>query len=223
MRSSIVDFLPAPLSPLFATLGRDRYNAGEERLMEWFIGDRRARLVWLNVINGYAYMSSSLSIAAGLRILLAIPRMLKIVSKIGSRWRNEAVPRYTETVARWQARQLLEMPAGELLEGTREVCDAAIDHLFTLQAGLLGGAGGAEALYTAVYNRLIRRSGDPDPAALVRGYESAPILAEKALYDLAQWLSRQAELADYARRCPTQQLAAGLSGPEAPAGVDVAA
>ncbi len=82
MRSSIVDFLPDPLSPLFATLGRDRYNAGEERLMEWFIGDRRARLVWLNVINGYAYVSTSLSFWAGLRMLLAIPRMIKILGAV---------------------------------------------------------------------------------------------------------------------------------------------
>jgi pyruvate,water dikinase len=221
-RGSIVDFLPDPVSPLFATLGRDRYNAGEERLMEWFIGDKHARMTWLDIINGYAYISVSLSLGAWLRILLAIPRMLQTVRTVKSHWRNEAVPRYTETVARWKARQLLEVPAGDLLDGAHEVYDAAINHLTTLQAGLLGGAGGAEALLKAVYGRLIRRSGDPDPGALVRGYDSAPIYAEKALYDLAQWLSSQAELADYARRCPTQQLAAELSRPEAPAGVDAA-
>ncbi len=74
-----------------------------------------------------------------------------------------------------------------------------------------------------MYDRFIRRSDDPDSVALVRGYDSTPIQAEKALYDLAQWLSRQAGLADYARRCPTQQLAAELSRPEAPAGVGAAA
>ena len=116
-RGSIVDFLPDPLSPLFATLGRDRYNAGEERLMEWFIGDRRARMTWLDIINGYAYVSASLSLGAMLRLLLAIPRMPQILRAVESRWRNEAVPRYTEAVARWQARPLLEMPAGELLDG----------------------------------------------------------------------------------------------------------
>ena len=104
-----------------------------------------------------------------------------------------------------------------------QIYDAAIDYLTTLQAGLLGGAGGAEWLHKAVYDRLIRRSGDPDAVALVRGYDSAPIQAEKALYDLAQWLGSQAELADYARRCPTRQLAAELSGPDTPAGVDAAA
>ncbi len=138
-RSSIIDLMSDPLSPLFATLGRDRYNAGEERTMEWFIGVKHARMVWLNVINGYAYMSGALSFSEGLRMLLAIPRMIQIVRTAGSRWRNEAVPRYTETVARWQARNLLEVPAGDLLDGAREVCDAAIDHLWVLQAGLLGG------------------------------------------------------------------------------------
>ena len=138
-RGSIVDFLPDPVSPLFATLGRDRYNAGDERLMEWFIGDKHARMTWLDIINGYAYISVSLSLGAWLRILLAIPRMPQLVRTVESRWRNEAVPRYTETVARWQARNLLEVPAGDLLDGAREIYDAAIDHLTTLQAGLLGG------------------------------------------------------------------------------------
>jgi phosphohistidine swiveling domain-containing protein len=222
-RGSIVDFLPGPLSPLFATLGRDRYNAGEERLMEWFIGDRHARMTWLDIINGYAYISASLSVSAWLRVLLAVPRMLQIIRAVDSRWRNEAVPRYTETVARWQARPLFDVPAGDLLHGAREVYDAAIDHLTTLQAGLLGGAGGAEAICKAVYDRLIRQTSDPDPVVLVRGYDSAAIRAEKALFDLAQWLSGQAELAGHAARCPTQQLAAELSRPEAPAGVDAGA
>ncbi len=222
-RGSIVDFLPAPVSPLFATLGRDRFNAGHERLMEWFIGDRHARITWLNIINGYAYISVSLSLRAWLRILLAIPRMPHLVRTVESRWRNAAVPRYTETVARWQARNLLEVPADDLLGGVREIYDVAVDHLATLQSGLLAWAGGAEALHKAVYDRLIRRPGDPDSVALVRGYDSAPIQAEKALFDLAQWLSHQAELADYVRSRPTQQLAAELSGPEAPAGVDTAA
>jgi rifampicin phosphotransferase len=222
-RGSIVDFLPDPVSPLFATLGRDRFNAGHERLMEWFIGDRHARITWLNIINGYAYISVSLSLRAWLRILLAIPRMPRLVRTVESRWRDEAVPRYTETVARWQARNLLEVPADDLLDGVREIYDVAVDHLATLQSGLLAWAGGAEGLLKAVYDRLIRRPGDPDSVALVRGYDSAPIQAEKALFDLAQWLSHQAELADYVRSRPTQQLAAELSGPEVPAGVDAAA
>ncbi len=221
-RGSVVDLMPGPLSPLFATLGRDRFNAGHERLMEWFIGDRHARITWLNIINGYAYMSASLSLRAWLRILLALPRFPRLIRTVESRWRDEAVPRYTETVACWQTRNLLEVPAADLLGGVCEIYDVAVDHLATLQSGLLGWAGGAEGLLKAVYDRLIRRPGDPDAVTLVRGYDSAPIQAEKALYDLAQWLSRQAALADYARRCPTPQLAAELSRPEAPASVDPA-
>jgi rifampicin phosphotransferase len=222
-RGSVIDLMADPLSPLFATLGRDHYNAGSERMMEWFIGDRRARIVWLEVINGYAYMSPSLSPGAVLRIVLAIPRMIQIVRRSEARWRNEAVPRYKETVARWQARPLPDVSAGELLNGAREVYDAAIDHLFTLQSGLLGGSQIAEGLHKGVYDRFIRKSGDPDSVVLIRGYDSVPIQAEKSLYDLGRWLAGQAELADYARRNPAQKLAAELSGPEIPAGVDAAA
>jgi pyruvate,water dikinase len=221
-RSSIVDFLPDPVSPLFATLGRDRFNAGHERLMEWFIGDKHARMTWLDIINGYAYVSASLSFRAWLRILLAVPRVPHLVRTVESRWRDEAVPRYREAVSRWQARDLLELSAGDLLVGAREIYDVAVDHLATLQSGLLGWAGGAEGLYQVVYDRLIRRPGDPDSMVLVRGYDNVPIQAEKTLYDLAQWISGQAEVVAYLRRCSTGQLAAELSGSDAPEGIHAA-
>jgi phosphohistidine swiveling domain-containing protein len=221
-RGSIVDLMPDPLSPLFATLGRDRYNMGEERLMEWFIGDRHARITWLNVINGYAYISATLSLVAVLRIIVSIPRMLQIVRKAETRWRTEAVPFYREAVARWQVRTLADVTADDLVHGAREVYDAAILNLTTLQAGLLGGSQIAESLLKGVYDRFLRRPGDPDSVALVRGYDSAPIRAEKALFDLARWLSGKSALADYVRRCPAQQMADELAKTVAPAGMDAA-
>ena len=222
-RGSIVDFLPDPVSPLFATLGRDRYNAGEERLMEWFIGDKNARMTWLDIINGYAYISMRLSLGAWLRILLALTRLSRLIRTATARWREEAVPQYRSAVARWQSRDLSESPGADLLDGVREIYDAAINHLTSLQSGLLGAAGGAEAIYTTVYDRLIRRPGDPASVALVLGYESAPIQAERALYDLARWVGGRAGLADYVQSRPTRPLVAELAGQEAPPIVDAAA
>lgn len=222
-RGSIVDFLPGPVSPLFATLGRDRYNAGEERLMEWFIGDKRARMAWLNIINGYAYISVTLSAGALLRILLALRRLPFLIRDSVSRWRNEAVPHYQSVVADWQARPPPGRSGAELLRGVREIYDAAIDHLTTLQAGLIGGAGLTEALYTWVYEKLVRRPGDPAAPVLMLGYESTPIQAEEALFDLSRWIGGQASLADHVRSRPTLELIAELANPEPPVGMGATA
>ncbi|HVO68775.1 MAG TPA: PEP/pyruvate-binding domain-containing protein [Aggregatilineaceae bacterium] len=220
-RGSIVDFLPDPLSPLFATLGRDHYNESMKQVMQWFIGDPNARMTWLDVINGYAYMSMALSPGNLLRLLLAVPRFPRLIRESVSRWRDTVVPRYTETVAGWRARRLSELSAAELLGGGREIYDEAIGHLTTLQAGLLGGAGATESMLKNVYNLLVRRPGDPAEATLVLGFDCVPVRAQQALYDLGCWVSGQGGLADYVRRRPTPKLAADLTGSEPPAGVDL--
>lgn len=219
-RGSIVDFLADPLSPLFATLGRSRYNASHQRLMAWFVGDPDLRMSSLVTINGYGYMSMEMNLRAWLKMLPALTRMPQVVRTAIARWQGEAVPRYTATVARWRARPLPGLPAAELLTGVCEIFDVAMDHLTTLQSGIMGMAGSAEAALSVVYNKLIRRPGDPEAAAFVMGYDSKPILADKALYDLALWCRAQPRLAEYVQSVPAKQLATDLSGPQAPRGLD---
>jgi pyruvate,water dikinase len=221
MRGSIVDFMPDPLSPLFSTLGRSRYNASFQRLVEWFARDRKTRMFSLVTINGYGYMSVDIDLRSGLKIAAVMTRLPQLVRLAVPRWRDEAVPRYAATVARWQARRLPDVPASELLTGAYEILDVAMDHLTTLQGGIMGIAGSAEATFSGVYDKLIRREDDPEAAAFVLGYDSTPILADKALYDLAGWCRDQLGLVEYIQSTPAEQLAANLVSPQAPPGLDV--
>ena len=52
----------------------------------------------------------------------------------------------------------------------------------------------SEGLFTLVYNRLIKRKSDPKAFEFMLGFDSEPILAEKSLFDLAEWTGKQKTL-----------------------------
>jgi pyruvate,water dikinase len=52
------------------------------------------------------------------------------------------------------------------------------------------------------------------------GYDSTPILAEKSLYELSEWVQASSSLAEYLRSTATEQIVEQLDGDQAPAGID---
>ena len=75
-------------------------------------------------------------------------------------------------------------------------------------------------LFTRVYDRLIKREDDPPALTYVLGADSTPILAEKSLYDIAQWCRTRPALATHVANTPARQLAAQLEDDQVPAGVE---
>ena len=53
----------------------------------------------------------------------------------------------------------------------------------------------SEAFFRWFYERQIKRPGDPPSQTFLLGFDSAPIRAEKSLYDLATWCREHPELA----------------------------
>lgn len=214
MRTSIVDFMPDPLTPLFATMGVPEINRGMQRTMAKMIGGSAPLLEnYMTTVNDYAYMYMNLGCRDWLwilfRMLPAFPRLLRNAEH---HWREVARPRYAETVNRWRSITPDALAATQLLDGTRELTAAMADYLTTLQVDTLGAGAGSEGLFTQVYNRFALREGDPPAATLLLGADSTPIRAEKALYDLGQRCREDSELAAYLLDTPSRQLAAELAG-----------
>jgi pyruvate,water dikinase len=90
-------------------------------------------------------------------------------------------------VTHWQGQPVEELSSTELVAGVNEIMQETIHYFNVLQTGVLGTAGSAEAVFSGVYGKLAQREGDPPAATFVMGYDSIPIRAEKALYDLAGW------------------------------------
>jgi pyruvate,water dikinase len=220
-RGSVIDFLPDPLSPLFETMGLRAHSASMNWLLAEFVNVHDALTEdLLLAINGYAYMQMRFSkrtwfIMLG-RLLPAIPRLMR---EGLSYWREIALPRYAGIVKQWEAKAIDQCTAGELLAGARVIVAAVTQHLATLQISTLGSGGGTEILFTKVYEKLVQKSGDPPPPTFLLGYDSLPILSEKALFDLAQWSGGQDELANYLRQTTAEKVYAQMLVEEVPAGI----
>ena len=198
MRGSVFELLPDPLSPLFATLGLPAFSGATMTLMrsmgltDIFPGEM------LTTVNGYGYYNTTLTPAKTAKFVLAIPRLIAAGSRLlrtsRPRWEEER-SRYAEVVNHWQTMDLASVPAGDLLNGVRDIAAEAGQYYLTVQSGILPAAYMSESLFTQVYNRFLKMRNAPSALTFVLGFDSAPMQAEKSLYDLAQWVRGQPELA----------------------------
>jgi pyruvate,water dikinase len=177
----------------------------------------------MQTINGYAYQSVGFSPGQVFWLLVRmVPSIPRLMREGVSYWQDVAHPLYAETAARWSERDVTALSPTDLLSGLNELLDAFARHLGSLMASTMGPSAGSEGLFTQVYEKMIRREGDPAAPALLMGYDSIPIKGEKALFDLAGWCRERPALAGYLLDTPAQQLVAQLDVDEAPAGVAAA-
>ena len=130
------------------------------------------------------------------------------------RWADEAHPVYAAIVDRWLPDVTRDLPAVTLLEGIRDIIQVAAQYYVTVQSGILPLAYISETLFTAVYDRLIRRPGDPPALTFLLGYDSQPIRAEKSLHDLAEWARTREPLAEYVRGTSSTDILTACPAPE---------
>ncbi len=187
-RASIVEQLPDPLTPLFADLIDPAVTRSLLTMFDEFLegglpvgeGD-----VGLPTINGYAYYQYS---KAGMaRMMLITPKAMGLLTsgRLGvAFWRDTAHPRYVRTVAEQAARPWADLPDGELLDAVTTLLDAGARYYNAVQT-IIPVAATSEILFTQLYERLVRRAGDPPAATFLLGYDSVPILAEKSLWAIA--------------------------------------
>src|ERR687890_184564 len=223
-RASIVEQMPDPLSPLFADLIEGAVVRSLRKLMDEFQGRQVLREGDLGfpTINGYAYYYYKL--AAMWRVLANSPAGFRFLMGSGERsvrkrWRDYSHPRYRETVEEWEAKPPKDLPANELLAGARELLDAGAEYYTSVQT-IIPLAASSETLFTAFYNRLVRREGDPLPQTFLLGFDSMPIQAEKSLYDLGTWSREHPELARALAGTPSEQILDFLHAEEPLSGVD---
>ena len=209
MRNNIVELMADPLTPLFGTLGRSAVNTSLNRQLTQFFG--RPGIMPDEIIvtvNEYAYYNGSIKAGQMARILLgSVGIMKRMFTGAVERWTDAGRPRYVATVEDWQAKRWRALSATEILSAVRELSEAAIDAYMALVSGVIPAAWISEGLFTVVYNTLIKRRDDPTAPTYLMGFNSIPIQAEKALYDLAEWVRARAELTAYLTGAPTAQLA----------------
>ncbi len=228
LRASIVEQLPDPLTPLFAELVDGAVTRSLHAVVGELLGPGLVRPgdVGLPTVNGYAYYRYRRSWM--LRVLRRSPAALAaVVRRSGAafeaRWREQAHPRYASAVESWTARPVDGLGVEELLEGVVELLDAGAAYYTAVQT-VIPLAASSETAFTAFYRRLVRHPGDPPAATFLVGFDSAPIRAERSLFDLAAWTRRHADLTAVLLGAPAERTAALLDADAdaVPRGVDAA-
>jgi len=217
LRNNIVELIPDPMTPLFATLGRNSINRSMGRLMTHFMGHQGWMPEQLIVeIEGYAYYNGDFDTKGILQILwhsVGIAR--RMFTGVEARWR-EADTAYRAKVAEYQGRDWQTASSRVLLQTAPEVLDLAISYYGALVGGLIPAAWISEGLFTVFYKALVRRKSGPRPEEFLLGFDSIPIRGAKALYDLAQWAATIPSLTGYLTRADSPEIADQI---EAPVGV----
>jgi phosphohistidine swiveling domain-containing protein len=222
MRASIIDLMPDPLSPLFATMGLSAYNTSLAQATADITGSKKTFLPGdlVLTIRGYAFMMVNFT-AREMWGMLSIlgPKLPRLIRQGPSHFREVALPEYNRKVENLKYKIIEDMSAEEIWKDSCDLIYAAMYHLSILQVDTLGAAAGSEGLFTALYNRFLRREGDPDAPTFLMGYDTIPIRCEKSIYDLALWAISQPNLTAYLLDTPTTQISAALEITDPPAGV----
>jgi phosphohistidine swiveling domain-containing protein len=224
MRGSVVDLMPDPLSPLFATLG---IRALIEQMTPMARRVTRSEPVlpddYYTTINNYGYTNANLPARSWWwmlrRVIPAYPRMLRDVVRL---WREEMRPEYLAAVARERGKPPADMTLSELWRKTQDILAADMQYVVALLFATMGASAGSELLLTNVYNKLVKREGDPDAPVLVMGWNNVPVQAEKSLYDLAMWCRERKALAEALLTSSSRELVGRLERQQPPAGADPA-
>ncbi len=218
MRQSVAELLPEPLSPLFATLALPMWTDATLKMMADAMGLKSDSFA-LVTVHDYAYYELALNARqlAGFFFALAIRgrTLAKLLRTARAQWADEARPRYANVASEWTGRNLAVTPALELLAGAHQIVEAAASYYVSIQL-VLADVNMSEAIFSNVYNRLIKRKSDPSALTFLLGFDSAPILAEKSLYDLAMWARLQSELGEYLARASSKDIATVYESQSAP-------
>ena len=223
-RASIVEQLPDPLSPLFADLIDGSVSRSLNALLDEAFGKSSLRDgdLGLPAINGYAYYyyrTSGLWRMMG-KLPAAVRALIRGEAHMGiPGWRDYSHPRYVHVVESWSAKPVTELTGQELLEGVSALLDAGTVYYTAVQS-IIPIASSSELALQKFYDKFVRGDADPPAQTFLLGYESEPIRAETALYDLAEWSRGVPGLAGAILGMRTTSLATAQLSGAPPAGMD---
>ena len=207
-RGSLAEHLPNPVSPLFGTMGLRLANVATNALGEDFLGTEAANDYQYRTINGYAYLGIVFGPKEMWKFTKAgISQIDMMLGKGTERW-QDARQRLIYAANTWEARPVQSLSPSELLTGVNEVLLEEARFYTVIQSGTLPTASSSEILFTRFYNMLVKRKGDPDGTTFLFGFDTVTMLAEKSLFDLAQWAKQDPVLCDTLLHTATEDLAA---------------
>jgi rifampicin phosphotransferase len=208
-RGSFAEFVPEPISPLFATLAVPIAREETMKLMGG-IGVTGDDNYLFTVINDYVYVGFVFTPRMTWSFLKATVGLMGPLLRSSEARAKDAAEKSRAAVNRWQQRQLADYSAAELLQAARELFFATAVCYTVAQSGPIPAAMMSELTFSKYYDALVKRKGDPEPSKFVFGTENHAVRSEKALFDLAMWARQQPDLEAYFVETPAAEICDAL-------------
>lgn len=216
IRGSMAEHLPNAVTPLFATLGLRELNASIVELadsMDMKLADAN---YMYTVLNGYVYMSYTLSLSFVLEMIkVTISNYKKMYHQSSERW-LEARQEFSRIIEDWDEKDVSQLTPTEILKGVRALMYAAGKYYTVIQSSTLPSATTSEMVFSWVYKRM-KRKGDPDASQLLLGLDSVALRIEKSLLDITAWIKESAAMRDYFQKTPSSVIVKALRETKSPA------
>ncbi len=195
-RGSFAEFVPEPVSSLFATLAVPIAQKTTSELMG-AIGVTDENSYVFAVLNDYVYVGFIFSPKMTWQMVKASFQLLGPIMRTAEKRARESCEKFLNVVQKWQARDVTSLTPSELLQGTREIFTETSSYYNMAQSGTIPTSMMTEVLFGSVYKMLIKRKDDPAPETFLFGTENYAMRADKALWDIATWVKTQPTLMKY--------------------------
>ncbi len=204
-RGSFAEFVPEPVSPLFATLAVPIARKSTQDLMAEF-GVTGENSYLFEVLNDYIYVGFVFTPKLMWQMIKASFMLLGPIMRTAHQRAITARAQFLSVVQKWQARDVAALAPSELLTGVREIFTETALFYNMAQSGTIPTSMMREVFFSSVYKMLVKCKSDPKAEVFVFGSENLAIRSEKALFDLATWAKEQPELSDYLTRTPVNEI-----------------
>jgi rifampicin phosphotransferase len=208
-RGSFAEFVPEPISPLFATLAVPIAQISTMRMMSE-IGVTGKNNYLFAVLNDYVYVGFVFTPKMTWQMVKASFMLLGPILKTARQRAMAAREEFLATIQKWQEHDLATLSPSELLSGVREIFAETAAYYNMAQSGTIPTSMIREVTFTKFYNVFVKSKTDPDASIFIFGLENHALRSEKALYDLAVWVNEKPDLAGYLNHTSAQEFCAQL-------------
>jgi rifampicin phosphotransferase len=215
-RASFAEFIPDPVSPLFATLAMPIAQQASIKMMNDMMKLNRPDAYILEVVNGYVYAGFVFDLSMFWKMIeMSVAQTSKLMKDARGRW--FAVREKTRQAMQKWDQEPSRLPAPVLLQGVRELFSVTAEYYTVGQSGSIGAAPFSEMVFNSVYKALVKGKADPAAASFLLGFDTISLRAEKSLFDLARRVEAGPGLAVYLASAPVEDICAALKTGTAPA------
>ncbi len=213
-RGSFAEFVPEPVSPLFATLAVPIAHRATVKLMG-SIGVTGEGSYIFAVINDYVYVGFVFTPRMAWQMTIATFAMTGSIAKTARERLIAERAAFSEVIERWQSRDVRTLAPSELLSGAREIFGSTASFYTMAQSSPIPAATITEVTFAKFYDWLVKRKGEPDASKFLFGGESHALRSEKALFDIATWAREDPVLAAYLEAAPAEAICAAIDSDQA--------